>query len=144
MGLNVYDDHPLQEGLSHLNGAQALAYARCRKLDNDLGRGERQGKLISAMVRQTRYMTAAGIAGVFNSLKHAWHSSYSMGEQVRLLFQALWLRGADVEILGMPFSGAWRYGNVGSTSGIVADLEENRLLLLEALGRPIPGQTPAP
>lgn len=141
MGLNVYDDHPLQEGLSHLNGAQALAYARCRKLDNDLGRGERQGKLISAMVRQTRHMTAAGVAGVFNSLRHAWRSSYSIGEQAKLLFQALWLRGADVEILGMPFPETWHYGSAGSTNGIVANLEENKLLLLEALGRAVP---PAP
>ena len=144
MGLDVYDDHPLQEGLSHLNGAQALAYARCRKLDNDLGRGERQGKLISAMVRQTKHLNAARIAGVFNSLKHAWRSSYSIGEQVKLLFQALWLRGAKVEILGMPFDGAWHYGNVGSTSGIVANLEKNKTLLLEALGRPVPAEAPAP
>jgi len=144
MGLNVYDDHPLQEGLSHLNGAQALAYARCRKLDNDLGRGERQGKLISAMVRQTRYMTAAGVVGVFNSLKNAWRSSYSIAKQARLVFQALWLRGAKVEILGMPFEGTWRHGSAGSASGVVANLEENKLMLLEALGRPAPKPTPAP
>jgi len=86
MGLNVYEDNPLKEGKSRLNGAQALAYARCRKLDNDLGRGERQGKLLSAMVRQTRRMTAANVAGVFNSLKHAWRSSCSLGEQVKLVF----------------------------------------------------------
>ena len=143
-GLDVYADNPLQEGKSRLNGAQALAYARCRKLDNDLGRGERQGKLISAMVRQTKHLNAARIAGVFNSLKHAWRSSYSIGEQVKLLFQALWLRGAKVEILGMPFDGAWHYGNVGSTSGIVANLEKNKTLLLEALGRPVPAEAPAP
>ena len=46
MGLDVYEENPLAEGKSHLNGAQALAYARCRKLDNDLGRGERQSKQI--------------------------------------------------------------------------------------------------
>ena len=144
MGLNVYPDHPLQEGKSRLNGAQALAYARCRKLDNDLGRGERQGKLISAMVRQTRHLTAARIAGVFNSLKHAWRSSCSIGEQVKLVFQALWLRGARVQSIAVPFEGYWRYGSAGSTNGVVADLADNKLMLLKALGRPAPQATPEP
>ena len=142
MGLDVYDDHPLQEGLSHLNGAQALAYARCRKLDNDLGRGERQGKLISAMVRQTRHLNAARIAGVFNSLKHAWRSSYSIPEQAKLLFQALWLRGAKVQSIGMPFEGHWHYGSAGSTNGVVANLEDNKAMLLDALGMPAPEAAP--
>ena len=129
-----YPDSPLAEGVSRLNGAQALAYARCRKLDNDLGRGERQGKLIAAMVQQTRRMTAANIANVFKSLSHAWRSSYSLSEQASLAFQALWLRGADVEHIAMPFEGHWRYGSAGSVNGVVADLEDNRALLLDALG----------
>lgn len=137
-GLNVYPDHPLAEGKSHLNGAQALAYARCRKLDNDLGRGERQGKLISAMVQQTKHLNAARIAAVFNSLKHAWRSSYSIGEQAKLLFQALWLRGADVQSVSMPFEGTWRYGSSGSANGVVANLEDNKLMLLDTLGMPAP------
>ena len=143
-GLNVYPDHPLAEGSSHLNGAQALAYARCRKLDNDLGRGERQSKLISAMVRQTRRMTAANVVDVFNSLKHVWLSSYSGSEQAKLVFQALWLRGAKVQSISVPFSGEWHYGNAGSVSGIIADLEANKLLLLDALGLPAPQASPAP
>ena len=143
-GLNVYPDNPLQEGKSRLNGAQALAYARCRKLDNDLGRGERQGKLMSAMVRQTKHLTSARIANVFSSLKHAWRSSCSIGEQVKLVFQALWLRGAKVQSIAMPFEGHWRYGSSGSTNGVVADLQENRALLLEALGMPAPAPSPAP
>lgn len=134
LGLDVYDENPLAEGKSRLNGAQALAYARCRKLDNDLGRGERQGKLISAMVRQTKELTAVRIKNVFESLKHAWRSSYSLPEQTRLLFQALWLRGADVKRIAVPFEGHWRYGNSGGVSGVVANLEDNKALLLDALG----------
>ena len=137
-GLDVYDENPLAEGKSRLNGAQALAYARCRKLDNDLGRGERQGKLISAMVRQTKHLTAVRVKNVFESLKHAWRSSYSLPEQTGLLFQALWLRGAEVKSVAVPFEGHWRYGNSGSVSGVVANLEDNKALLLDALGMTAP------
>jgi len=133
-----YPQYPLAEGVCHLNGAQALTYARCRKLDNDLGRGERQSKLLAAMVDQTKRMTAANVAAVFSSLKHAWRSSLSISEQAGLVFKALWLRGADVERISMPFEGYYRYGSAGSASGLVADLEENRSLLLDALGRPQP------
>ena len=59
-----YPDYPLAEGLCRLNGAQSLCYARCRKLDNDIGRGDRQTKLFSALVRQTRKMTAQMICSV--------------------------------------------------------------------------------
>lgn len=132
----AYPDSPLSEGVCRLNGAQALAYARCRKLDNDLGRGERQSKLIAAMVQQTRHISIANIVSVYNSLKHAWRSSLSATEQAKLLAQALWLRGAKVTHIGMPFEGHWRYGTENGTSGIVANLEDNRALLLEALGLP--------
>ena len=139
--VGVYPEHPLSEGVCHLNGAQALAYARCRKLDNDLGRNERQGKLMAAMVKQTGRMTAANVAAVFSSLKHAWRSSYSASEQVGLLLQALWLRGANVERIAVPFSQQWHYGSVNGVSGVVADLEDSKLLLLDALGLPAPRET---
>lgn len=135
--IGEYSDHPLSEGLCHLNGEQALTYARCRKLDNDIGRGARQGKLLSAMVAQTKKLTIARIVGIYQSLKDMWRSSLNAGEQARLLSQAIWLRGAKVEAYGVPFDGFWRYGSSDSgISGVVPNLPENRRLLLEALGYP--------
>lgn len=130
----IYPKYPLKEGLSRLNGGQALTYARCRKLDSDFGRGERQGKLMAAMVQSTKRMTAANLASVFGALKHAWRSSLSLPQQAGLLFKALWLRGADLEHIGVPFDNEWRYGNAHDVSGVIADLPANRALLLEALG----------
>ena len=131
-----YPDYPLQEGLSHLNGGQALQYARCRALDNDMGRGERQSKLMAAMVAQTKHLTIARIVNVFNSLKHAWTSSLSGMEQVKLLSSAVWLRGARVHSIGVPFEGYWHYGEVKGNNGVVINMEDNVRLLREALGLP--------
>ena len=145
--VGIYPDSPLAEGKSRLNGAQALAYARCRKLDNDFGRGDRQSKLLAAMVKQTKKISAKNIVDVFHALKHAWRSSLSGAEQAKLLTQALWLRGAKVERIGVPFEGYWHYGQTkGGTSGVLVELEENRRLLLDALGmkdtRPADETTP--
>ena len=131
-GVGIYPSNPLEEGVCRLNGAQALAYARCRKLDNDFGRGARQSKLLEALVKQTRRLSVAKIAGVYNSLNHAWRSSLSGGQQAMLLARALWLRGAKVVRIGVPFEGTYRYG---ADAGVVAKLDVNREMLLEALGR---------
>ena len=130
---------PLQEGVNRLCGGQALVYARCRQLDNDMMRGQRQNRLMAAMVESTRHMTIAGIVRVFDSLKHAWASSLTAMEQVHLLGQALWLRGAHVTSIGMPLGG-WKYSN----GGVVIKMEENVQLLHEALGLPAPRPADAP
>ena len=129
--IGKYDDHPLSEGPCLLNGEQALTFARCRKLDNDIGRGARQGKLLAAMVAQTKKLTPSKLVGVFNSLKNMWRSSMSAGGQAALLSQALWLRGAKVEAYTVPFDGQWQYGNDG-----VVLYKANRPMLLDALGYP--------
>lgn len=130
---------PLVEGTNHLNGDQALVFARCRQLDNDMGRGERQNKVMAAMVAQTKRMTITNVVNVFNSLKHAWRSSLSGFDQIRLLGNALWLRGAHVNSIGMPL-GHWKYAN----GGVEIKMEENVQLLHEALGLPAPSTTEAP
>ena len=129
-----YPDYPLEEGLCRLNGAQSLCYARCRKLDNDIGRGDRQTKLFSALVRQTKKMTAANVVSVVRNMNHAWRSSLSGGEQVKLVFDALWMRGAKVVRCAVPYEGYWRYGD----SSVILNLEENVRLLHESLGLPAP------
>ena len=130
----VYPEYLLSEGVCRLNGAQSLCYARCRKLDNDIGRGDRQTKLFSALVRQTRKMTAANVVSVVRIMNHAWRSSLSGGEQVKLVFDALWMRGAKVVRCAVPYEGYWRYGD----SSVILNLEENVRLLHESLGLPAP------
>lgn len=141
--VGYYDEYPLSGGECLLNGAQALSYARCRQLDNDMGRGQRQSKLLSGMVESVRHMTLSRIADVFDSLKHAWRSSLSASEQVALLAQVVWLRGAEVTTIGMPFEGTWRYGNSqNGDNGVLIKLEENTRLLHEALGLPFSPSEP--
>ena len=141
--VGYYDEYPLSGGECLLNGAQALSYARCRQLDNDMGRGQRQSKLLSGMVESVRHMTLSRIADVFDSLKHAWRSSLSASEQVALLAQVVWLRGAEVTTIGMPFEGTWRYGNSqNGDNGVLIKLEENTRLLHEALSLPFSPSEP--
>lgn len=135
-----YPDYPMSEGVCHLNGGQALTFARCRKLDNDIGRGQRQNRLMAAMVAQTKRMTIKNVIDVFQSLKHAWTSSLSAAEQVQLVGSALWLRGAHVNSIGVPFDGQWKYRD----SGVELFWDKNIQMLHEALGLPPVVESPAP
>ena len=130
----LYPANPLSEGECLLNGAQALSFVRCRKLDNDMGRGNRQSRLVSGLVRKSRKMSISDMISLFHEMNHAWRTSLSMPQQARLLFQILFLRGANVERVGIPFEGMFRYGDSSTgDNGILLYLEKNRTLLHEAL-----------
>ncbi len=128
-----YAGHPLSEGECLLTGGQALSFVRCRHLDDDLGRGQRQSRFAAAMAGALSRLRPGEIRALYESMNHAWRTSLSGAQQTALLFRALFARHYRVVRLQLPFGGTWRYGNQGSVPGILADLPENRKLLLSAL-----------
>ena len=130
--------YPVRAGECLLCGGQALAFVRCRYLDNDLGRGQRQSRFAAAMVRALSHIPAGRIRALYDSMGHAWRTSLSAPQQAGLLFRAFFARRYEVVRLQIPFEGAWRYGSQGGVPGLIADLPENRRLLQEALS----GRTP--
>ena len=127
-----YAAHPLAEGECLLTGGQALSFVRCRHLDDDLGRGQRQSRFAAAMAGALSRLRPSEIRALYVSMNHAWRTSLSSAQQAALLFRALFARHYRVIRLQLPFEGTWRYGNQGSVPGILADLPENRKLLAEA------------
>ena len=79
-------------------------------------------------------VTAANVLSVVRNMSHAWQSSLSSGEQAKLVFDALWMRGAQVVRSAVPYEGYWHYGE----SSVVLNLDENVRLLHETLGLPEP------
>ena len=57
--INKRNHTSIVAGLNHLNGAEALMYARARKIDNDFGRTERQRKVLSAMYEQAKNLSVS-------------------------------------------------------------------------------------
>ena len=129
-----YPQYPLSEGTCLLCGGQALSFVRCRHLDNDLGRGQRQSRFAQAVVRKLRGMSPLRILSLYRGMDYAWRSSLGAAEQGSLVWRALWARRHRVLRLALPFDGTWRYGSASGTSGILPDLEENRRQLRAALG----------
>lgn len=131
----VYADYPLAQGLSRLNGAQALCYMRCRGLDNDFGRQGRQGKALRSLVDELSGITPVGALMLVDDVLGMYRTSLSFGQQFELAMKALPLRGAEVVTHSLPAEGTFRYGrDYHGASGLEFDLEANRTLLYEILG----------
>lgn len=128
-----YPGNPLSEGVCLLNGAQALSYVRCRRLDSDIGRGGRQSKVVSSLVKKSKAMGIPALLKLYDDMKHAWTSSLSDTEQFQLLLRCLWLRGASVNRISVPFEGTARYATVNGDNGIRLNLEKTSQMLRDAL-----------
>jgi anionic cell wall polymer biosynthesis LytR-Cps2A-Psr (LCP) family protein len=50
----------IEKGLQTLNGEEALAYARTRKYDNDIQRGERQQEVLKAIIQKGLSIESVG------------------------------------------------------------------------------------
>lgn len=77
----------IQEGRQHLNGEEALAYARMRKQDprGDLGRGERQQEIIAALIRRSASISSIrNYDEVLTSLEKHMKMNFSFGNLISL------------------------------------------------------------
>lgn len=68
------------EGTQYLNGAEALSYARCRKLDNDFMRTHRQRNVIEALIQSIGNLSLSQLNSLANTLLPALTTDMSNTE----------------------------------------------------------------
>ena len=134
-----YNGFPLQAGLCRLNGAQALIYMRCRILDNDFGRQNRQANVLRAAFRQLSSLSVLDALKLLNSVLGMYRTDMSTLSQVALVKNALGLRNAQMETHSFPAEGTYRFGRDGNgLSAVEFDLKENQALMWQWMGVEIP------
>lgn len=127
----------LSAGEQVLNGKQALAYARIRKLDKDgdFSRTARQRALVEALIQRTK---AVSIRTAFSLFKKVLPLVTTDLDREDLLMLALELLPmlSDLEMTGqaIPAEGTYSYKMIRGMSVLVADMEAARQLLLETAG----------
>ena len=139
-----YYQHPLHEGDCFLNGAQALAYMRCRQLDNDFGRTDRQAKVLSALLNGAKEIDLSLALSVADTLSHVYVTNLTPVQVADAVRNVLHLRGGEFRKFTIPAEGTFKYGEVRGSSVLVANMEKNRELLYEFLGIPDPAQSALP
>lgn len=124
----------LTEGINHLDGAQALAYSRIRKLDSDFGRTERQRNVLVALMEQYR---GASLQEMLHVTDEFLEQSTSDHTDEELLSYALELYAMmnDYEIVThrVPADGTYTYETIRGMSVVDVDFEENVEILQDLL-----------
>lgn len=133
-------DYLVHEGECRLNGAQALAYMRIRKLDNDMGRANRQANAMKAVVAQAKNIGLSEALAILPNVQDFYRSDMSFTQQAELLRDAYRLRNAPMERQQIPADGTYRFSSLRGASVLTMNLEKNQQAFWAFLGRidPIP------
>lgn len=125
----------VKEGMSHLNGEQALMYARNRSTGTgDWGRTERQRKVLMAILNKVRSEFSAEMALDLISFAGDYiRTNIPAAKLVTLGTTVLQAETLTVSTAKVPFDDTWHYARKKGASVIVFDIEKNAELLNEYL-----------
>lgn len=132
----------LNVGMNHLNGEQALAYSRIRKIDMDAMRAQRQRKVLTALINAYKSKPVGEMITLASDILSTKVNGHDMIqtdmttnevlEYVKTLFPML--ATATINSQQIPASGTYTEMTVGNiTATKVCDLEANRKILKQIL-----------
>ncbi len=114
-----------ESGMVHLNGKQAVVYARIRYIDSDVARSERQRKVLDALLVKARQISPTRYAEVLRTMLSLCETSLSFSEIMSyapmitqdLNIQSIVIPGEEDNAIGDIYDGAWvwRYDLAAAT-----------------------------
>lgn len=129
----------LSEGSNRLSGAEALGYARIRRLGTDFARTDRQRTVLTALIEQFRHTSVWKLHKVSKELLSLITTDMSNAQILGYAMElAPLLKGLELRSQRIPAEGTYSFGDAGSVrSCIFLDFEANRALLRQTvLGGP--------
>ena len=120
-------------GYYELNGVQALAYARIRKLDNDFGRTNRQRIVMSALFDEMKKMSPMEWSGVLEKILPLITTNLSESDILKIMLNIGAYMKYDIETISVPSSDNYRYMQVGNRAVIGIDLNYTRNYIKEKI-----------
>lgn len=112
-------------GTVHVNGNQALAYARVRYIGTDFARTGRQRTVISKCLDKIKTMGLGEISGLAEQFLPRVRTDLTEGDCAALLLMALDLKSYDFQSLAVPVDGSWNNANIRGMSVLTIDFDEN-------------------
>lgn len=112
-------------GLRHLNGNQALAYARVRYIGTDFARTARQRQIISLCIDKLKQMNVKEMNALLEKYLPCVKTNLTQKDITTLLFFALGLKDYTRESSVIPVDGTWNDAKVNGMSVLKIDFEEN-------------------
>jgi len=114
------------DGVKTLSGAQALSFARIRKLDNDFGRGQRQRKVILGVLEKVGSLSLTEQIAFIRNCLECVSTNVGLGDILSLGMAIMRGGMADIQQLGLPSAGNYHYDSEDGTSKVIFKAEETR------------------
>ena len=112
---------PREATEARLCGAQALAYARIRKLDDDFGRQARQRNLLMAMAREVGNCSIPQMISLATTCFEYVKTNLSLLDIISLATKVLKTGITDIQMHAFPEEGEYQYASDGGTSRLIID-----------------------
>lgn len=129
----------MQEGLQHLNGEEALAYARIRAIDNDFNRSNRQRIVLEKLLEKVKTMSLTEVNKLVQTVVPLITTDMTNAEITQYVVELLPML-MDLELITqtIPMEGGYRNVNKGTEEEpkyvLSVDFEMNRELLRSTIG----------
>lgn len=134
-GYSTYRDtlSTSQAGDLHLNGNQALAYARIRYIGTDFERTKRQRTVMEDAIDKIGNMTLSQQSKLLKDFLPRVHTDLTTSEVVDLGSLVLRLKSYEVQSFSIPVDGTWRDMKVRGMDVLDVDYAANRKAWEEAV-----------
>lgn len=116
-----------------LNGNQAVAFARIRKIDSDYQRTERQRDVLTAIADRLKENNVVTIVGVVNGLLPYVETNLELSDLMTLAYIGLQLDIDTIKQLRLPADGTYESGTYNGVWCIKPDFEANQKKLYSFL-----------
>ena len=116
----------LADGTRHLNGKQALAYARIRhNTGNDFGRTERQRKLIMEIAKEARSLNVTQLNRLLTTVLSKISTNLTQSEVTSLMANAVSYLGYEIVPFRIPADNTYNNANINGKSVLMMDFVAN-------------------
>lgn len=126
-------------GMVHLNGAQALAYCRCRyvpkgNLDGDFARTARQREFLEIMSQKLKGLSVSELTELLDIFLPYVTTNLTQGDILGLLANCAKYLDYDIKSERLPVSGSWKYATIRRMSVLSVDFDKNIKALEKIVG----------
>ncbi|WP_129724210.1 LCP family protein [Xylanivirga thermophila] len=117
-------------GVHRLNGRQAVAYSRIRKVGNaDYERTDRQRRVLEALIKEMTSIEVWELPSVLSTILPEVETNFTANELMKLGYTGLECANNGVKQLRLPYNDTYTSERIRGMSVLVPDLEKNKEIL---------------
>ncbi len=128
-----YGNVTLPAGHQKLNGEQALAYCRIRKIDTDFVRTKRQRTVIQSILKEVKKGNPIKISKMALNSAPYIETNLSKVKLMAVAAAGLTCIRGDMVQQKVPFEGTWEYAYKNGMSVIAINTEQNKQKLIDSI-----------